>query len=65
MSLTSEQVQELTNRINERFAEFNVGDMCVFEPVTPGVARHGKTWAELAEYAKLKLKGTRGKGIGR
>lgn len=38
-SLSKEQVQELTNRINERFAEFDVEGSRVFEWVTPGVAR--------------------------
>ena len=38
-SLTVEQVRELTERINERLAEFDVEGSRVFEWVTPGVTR--------------------------
>lgn len=38
-SLSADQVKELTTRINERFAEFDVEGSRVFEWVTPGVVR--------------------------
>ena len=38
-SLSADQVKDLTQRINERFAEFDVEGSRVFEWVTPGVVR--------------------------
>lgn len=37
--LTSQQVDKLTSRVNERFGEFAVGESAIFEPVTRGVMR--------------------------
>lgn len=38
-NLTTEQVLELTKRVNERMAEFNVGDTPIFDAATPGIVR--------------------------